>query len=695
MKKNVVIGIACASLVLIGALIYDFLPRSVSRKVIVKSKHDIVALFPTSVGEIKNLVEDTKKQAQKGIDELLALSAVQRTFENTAQALDRITLLNFSTTNHILTVLSMVSPEKELRDAATQGLQELSEFSIHMFQMNKELYNAFKEYAEGNALHENLTSVQRYFVDETMKGFKKSGLHLPQEQQDRIKKIEKQLSDLGMDFQNAINADTKKIEVSKEELVGMDDDFINGLEHAESGKYILTTAYPVYFPIMEHCSIEATRKKMFKAFISRAYPENLERLHTIIALRDELARLLGYDSYAALNIDDEMIQTPARAQEFLESLAQKASVKLVKEVEEFKRHLPDGISLNSDGTIKPWDLAYIKTYVKKKLYDVDDREIAQYFPMEHTVKELLAIYESFFDITLKETPVSGLWDPSVKLIEVYKKDSQEPYGYLLLDLFPRPNKYGHACEIDIIRGIQSDSLKIPVVAVVLANLSPSTKEKPSLLKLSEVKTFFHEFGHALHEILGATPLASFSGTNVKMDFVEMPSQMLEEWLWDADILAKLSRHYQTGKSLPRDLIDRIIASKRFGSGMFVMTQLVYSNMSLGYYGPGATKNTLAMMSDFKKTLLPQIAVDQEDYMPANFDHLIGYGARYYGYLFSKVYALDLFDTIKQHGLLNPEIGRKYRDTIIAKGGSKDPNELLEDFLGREPSQEAFIRDLGL
>ena len=236
---------------------------------------------------------------------------------------------------------------------------------------------------------------------------------------------------------------------------------------------------------------------------------------------------------------------------------------------------------------------------------------------------------------------------------------------------------------------------LPSVGLVMTNFSRAHGDRPALLKRSEVITFFHEFGHALHALLGATELASFSGTNVKTDFVEMPSQMLEEWLWDPAILKRISSHYQTNESLPDTIIVDLISLKQFGKADYILRQGYLAALSLAYYQPGADKDPYAIMHDLQQKLTQGQHFDPEDRFYASFTHLNGYGPKYYGYLWSKVYALDLFSAIKPHGLTNKEIGTKYTDLVLAKGGSQEPIKLLEDFLGRKPSTDAFFTDCGI
>jgi thimet oligopeptidase len=660
----------------------------------IRNKNQIEHIFPKNTHDIDSLVKKAKYEARQSLHAIIDVPKEEKTFENTAAVLDRAVSFNFSIVSTLISLMPLVTSDNALRESANKAHVELSEFFVDMFSQNIELYNAFKAYANGNALQENLSAEQRYFIKETMDDFQRSGLHLPQDKRAQVTKIIKELAQLTVDFENNIHTDARSLTVTRDQLAGLDDDFIQQLEKTADGAYILTTAYPIYFQVIEHCSVEKTRKDLSDEFNNRAYPKNLELLDTIISLRDQLAQLLGFESFAALNIDGEMAASPQTVQNFLDTLMKKGMQKQAEEVTLLLTDLPPSVQL-VNGKVKPWDITYIRTSYKKKHYNLDNREIAQYFPMEHTTKKLLGIYEQFFSIQLKEAPITNLWNPEVTLIEVYKPTQTEPIGYLLLDLYPRPNKYKHACQVSVIPGVIASPNNIPALAVVLANFTKSTAQTPSLLNLDEVRTFFHEFGHAIHTLLGATQLASFSGTRVKTDFVEMPSQMLEEWLWDKEILKQLSHHYKTHEPLPDELITKIIGLKNFSSGSWIIGQLLYSLMSLDYYGPGKDKDTMSMMNELKRTLMPHLIENPNDHKPASFDHLIGYGARYYSYLWSKVFALDLFNYIKQQGLLNPAIGTKYETNILSKGGSQHPQQLLEEFLGRKPSHDAFFKDLGI
>lgn len=658
-----------------------FLPQAITKP------EEIRDLFALDAQSIMPRTQAIIQEAEQALDELLAIPAAERTFANTMYALDSFTA-RISSWGALLHTLTMVSTEKDIRDMAQQAVLALEAFSIEKLSQNKELYHTVTAYHDTNFACEELTAEERYFVTETIKDFKRAGLELSDAIQEQVKAIKKELADASLIFQTTINTDQRSIKVPREALAGLTDAFIASLQK-EGDLYILGTDTPTVTQVLEHVSVEATRKALKHEYVNRGYPSNSELLKKIIALRDKLAQLLGYESYAALEIEDSMAKTVPTVEQFLRDLAQRVEPKVATEMAELQADLPEGVTLTPSGQFKSWDLGYVKESYKKKHLQIDEREIAEYFPVEKTIPALLKIYEEFFNIQLSEVPLKGFWHSEVRLITMHKDG--ELKGYLLLDLHPRPFKYTHACEIDIYKARPG----APAVAVVLANFPKPTADAPGLLKHNDVVTFFHEFGHAIHDLLSATELVGFAGTNVKRDFVEMPSQMLEEWIWDPEMLKRVSSHYKTGEPLSDELIDRLRAVKNFNTGDFVQRQLSFAELSLRSFAAGADKDPHALKESINKKLRPYIAIDPDDHFEASFGHLTGYGARYYGYLWSKVFALDMFDYIKQFGLVNPEIGSRYADEILGKGGSVDPEILLTNFLGRKPNSNAFFRDLGI
>jgi thimet oligopeptidase len=659
---------------------------------VIQTPEQVRDLFPTTVNELISRVDMVLEEARVGIEEIIATPPLQRTFDTVVLRLDRLSA-RLGCMASVAWTLKNTNSDAALRQVAEEQMLRMQAFSIDAISYNHKLYETIKACALLS--QENATEEEKKYLQETLEGFEKSGLNLPIEQQELIKKIKKELAELQNSYISNIASDTRFIAVSYEELAGLDDAFINALQQDEQGRYVLGVDYPTYFTVLENCSVESTRYGLWKEFNSRAYPVNIDILKEVVKKRDQLARLLGFQSYAQLDLDDAMAKNPARVHAFLDELSEYAAKKAIGELDLLKKELPMGVTLTSDGHIKPWDLAYIRAAYKKKYLDLDEEKIKEYFPMQKTIDELLDIYAQFLGIEFRQVSLQGLWHEDVRYIMAYSKKG-DLLGHLLLDLHPRPHKYTHACQNDIVNVMQDkDGTYHPPVLIVIANFPKPTADRPSLLKRSDVSTFFHEFGHAMHSLFGVTEMAGFAGTSVKRDFVEAPSQMLEEWLSDAIILKKVSGHYITGEPLPDSMIEKFRESKLFGVGYATQRQIGLAQFSLQLYQAGEEKDIpMLLQSIHEKTFGGMFIHHSEDHHEAAFVHLMHYGAQYYGYLWSQVFAQDMFNHIKQYGLLNYEIGKQYIEKVIGKGGSVDPEILLEDFLGRKPNMQAFLKDRG-
>lgn len=651
---------------------------------------DVVALFPTNVADVEARRDYALKNAKKQLHDIIDVPDVQRTFENTARALDNASSA-FAVGACALHVTEEVHPDKGIRDACHEAVLSIQKFSVDAF-LSPELYKAFNAYMNGNFAKEKCSPEEKTYLDETMKGFRYAGLHLPESELKEVKRLQKELAELELEFSRAINSDKSSFTATEEELAGVDKHLLANLKKTDDGKFIVTCDYPTSTEVSTNCSVSETRCRMNRAFNNRAYPANKKTLETIIAKRDELAKRLGFESFAHYDLDNQMAKNPATAISFIQELAKKVAPKEKKEFERLCSDLPVGVVL-VDGKFAPWDVGYTVEAYKKKHFKIDEREIAEYFPMEKTIQGIFDIYQKFLGLTFTLEKPSGLWHEDVSVIKITRDGILE--GYVLLDLYPRDDKYSHACMSPMVPASVNGDVKVPAVITVIANFPKSTKERPSLLKHRDVETFFHEFGHAMHGVLGKTSIKAFSGTETKRDFVEVPSQMFEEWMWDKSMLKMVSSHYKTGQPLPDELINKMVELKQFDSGYFVQRQCCLSLFALAYFDRGAQKDVDAIWRSIHEKFVAHVQFDPETHKYASFGHLTEYAAKYYGYMWSKVFALDIFDAIRKEGLLDPKIGEKLTATVLGRGGSADPSVLLKDFLGREPNQDAFLKDIGV
>lgn len=651
-------------------------------------------LFPKTAPELASRADTAIADARTAVAELLETPDARRSFETVFGALDRLGA-QLSSVSSVIHAVQMVHPDEMMRAMAAEKIIEIRQMTIDELVHNEAIYTACKELVSRDRFLDFLTPEQRLFVEETMRDFRRSGFDLSHEQRMQLAEKEKALSAINLDFETTINTDRREVFVDESALKGLDPAFIAALPTAADGTKILTTDYPIVSAVMESCAVGATREALSRAFASVAYPKNSENLAQMIRLRDEHARILGYASAAEYDCETAMVKRPERAHQFLDDLLVKVRPKLDAELAVLCADLPEGVARDEKGRVYPWDWGYIKAQYKLKHHALDEQVVAEYFPAEQTLHGLLAIYEKFFDCTFIQIPVprATFWDDSVRLIEA-RRTTGELLGHLLLDLYPRPAKYTHACQMTLIPALVDDAGLHPAIALVVANFPAETSGRPALLKHRDVTTFFHEFGHAVHALFGATRIAGFSGTRVKTDFVELPSQMLEEWMYDPAMLKMVSCHYRTGEPLSDSTIEQIRAARLVDQGDWIVRQVSYALLSLGVYAEGAQKDIDALKRTIRDRCRFYI-VPVEEHGECSFGHLTGYGALYYSYLWSKVFALDLFAQIEREGLINPVAGMRYAEAILVPGGSRDPENMLREYLGRDPQSDAFFSALGI
>lgn len=656
----------------------------------IKDKKDIVNLFAKSRKEVKSLVKDAIDQANYNLDLIYNIKDKDRNFKNTMILLDRAKA-NFDYKLNLIQVLTMVSPDKDIRDACHESILELSDFYLNNFSQNKRLYKSLKSYdVNRKNLNENLKDFQEFFIKEVFDSYKKAGLEKDDNITKEIKEVLKELSSLTLEFEKNINISNRCIKALEEDLKGLDKDFINSLKKSEDNLYTLGVDYPTFFKVIEECSVEKTREALWYEFNLRGFPENKQILIDIVKLRNKLANLLDFKTYSHLDISDQMAKNPDKVYDFLKEVSLKCKERALKEIEILKQDLPESIELLNN-KIKPWDLKFILNNYKKKHLMLDENIISEYFPIDYTLNALLNIYERFFGLKFEKFDLKNLWHEDVQAFRVYRDNKF--IGNLLLDLYPRENKYTHACQAGIIPSVKDENNNIicPALVLVITNFTKPCLNKPALLRRQEVVTFFHECGHAIHSLLGSTELVSHSGTSVKGDFVEMPSQMLEDWITDKDILKLISCHYKTKESLPDNIIEQLQKTNNAFLATSILSQIAYSLVSIDLFN-NLEKDIDNIWKD-SHSILNEMFSHCSDYGYCSFGHLTGYGSKYYGYLWSKVYAKDMFKKIKESGLLNREIGDIYASKVLSQGGSKDPEVLLKDFLGRDPNSKAFFDDL--
>lgn len=617
-----------------------------------------------------------------------AIKKANRTFANTVEALD-FSGEDLSRTGSWLALLMNVLPHGKARVQAKDALDFLEAQAIEL-EFDPGVHKALKELAE---LKPKLVGERKKLFTEMLRDYRRMGLELPTVKQKQVKVYAKQLAKLASDFRTNINNYQDHILVSREELEGLSENYINGLQQVK-GKYKVSLEYPDYVPFMENAHNEARRAELSHKYLKKGGKKNIGVLKKMVLVRDKCARLLGYKNHAHYILEVRMAKTPEAVKKFLQSLVKPLRPKVAKEFLHLEK-LKQKLSHNSRAKLASHDIAYTINQDKKLRYGVDEELVRQYFPLEVVTNGMFKIYEQLLGVKFKQISGIPTWHKDVTTYSVSEKATGKLIAYFFLDLFPREGKYGHAAVFPIISGLQlpGGDYQKPLVSMV-ANFNKPSKTQPSLLSHHEVETYFHEFGHVVHSLLTEARYGSQSGFSVPRDFVEAPSQMLENWVWDKKMLSLLSGHYKNKKQkLPDSLLKKMMAAKQH-----MVTYTSIRQLTFGTFDIILHTETVKDIAGLYAKLVKQftgLSLPKDQIFPAGFGHMDGYDAGYYGYMWSKVFASDMFTRFQKHGLLNTKVGHDYRKFILAPGGSEEAINLVSKFLGRKPNNKAFLKEIGV
>lgn len=632
---------------------------------------------------------EARVKLEKDLAALIAIPQAERTFENTIMGYERA-FDNYGNALGMSGFLSYVSTDKKFRDAANDLQMQISQYMVDVA-TRRDVYKAIREYTDTNP---RLDPVQAKLVKEMLIGFKNSGMDLNDADLEKFKALNKEKAEYIIKFDKNIQEYKDPLAVTKEQLRGLGEDYIKKLSKTDDGKYLVTLDYPDYVPFMQNADDEQARKELEFKFNRRGGQENVELLEKTLTLRREIARLLGYKNHAELRLEDRMAKNPKTVMAFLKDLQKKLKPLGKKEDKEMIAYKNSKTGKNSR-TLYSWESGYWSNKFRKENLELDSEKIKEYFPSQVVIDGMLDLFGGVFGITFEPVDIP-VWHPDVKAFKIKDKASGELVAYFYMDLYPREGKYKHAACFGLVEGEekQDGTYQIPFVAIV-ANLNKPSGDTPSLLKHSEVETLFHEFGHVLHNALTKAKYSAFSGTSVSWDFVEAPSQMLERWAWDPQVLKKISKHYQTGEALPDDLIKRMIAAKNFGAGGMYLRQDFFAQYDMTLHTADTMPDTTKLYFELTKKIRG-LPLTKGTIPQASFGHIMGgYDAGYYGYLWSEVIAEDFFGEFKKNGIFNPETGLKFRREILEKGGTLDEEKMVENFLGRPADNKPFLKSIGL
>ncbi|MDR0291244.1 MAG: Zn-dependent oligopeptidase [Elusimicrobium sp.] len=644
--------------------------------------------FDYKAGDLAAAESAARARLEKDLQKVLNVPAGRRTFENTVLAYTRA-FEDYGDAFGIPLFLAYVSPDGKLRDAATELQAEVSAYMVEVG-TRKPLYNAVKEYADTAP---SLGVPEAKLLKDMMIGFRKSGLNLPDDKLEIYRENSTKRSENSITFSKNIR-DNKDFElVTLEDLKGLPQEYIDRLERVED-KYKITLNYPDYVPFMQNSESDSARKALEFKYMRRGGEDNVKLLEDTLKLRAAVAKLLDYKNYADFKLEYQMAKNPQNVENFLHDLEKKLKPYGKKETKKLLE-LRQNTTGDKDKILYGWQAGYWGNQYKKLNYGVDQEKIKEYFPADAVINGMLEIFGNLFGVSFEPANIP-VWHKDVKAYKVVDKDDKQTVAYVYMDMFPREGKYKHAACFDLVDGHEKrdGSYQIPFTAIV-SNFNPPSENMPPLLKHDEVETLFHEFGHVLHNALTKAKYSGLSGTAVAGDFVEVPSQMLENWAWQPVVLKKISKHYKTGAPLPDEIIEKLIKGKHALSARFYQRQAFFADYDMYLH----THNKPVDTTELYFKLADRITggpVTPGTLPQAGFDHIMGgYDAGYYGYLWAEVIAQDFFSVFEKNGIDDAATGKKFREDILSVGGTYEEEDIVEKFLGRKVDNGPFIKSLGL
>jgi thimet oligopeptidase len=665
-----------------------------------------------------NLIELTKKyisDSSKIYDYISNLKQSEICYESIINVLqDEYAIMNYF--YNTSSFLQYVIEDDDIRQASITCSKLLNEYFI-LINSRMDVYNKILVYYNGitnNDKFKNKYPEDYKFIKKIINNYKRNGIELDEINKKLLNEISVKITDLETDFSNNLNEENTVVLFKKDELKGLSSDFLDKLnvsgdenkivDNYVNDKYNVNLKYSTYNPCMKRVENEETRKKLEYLFNTRCLNENIKILIELLPLRNKKAELLGYNNHLEYITSNLMAKNGKNVNDMIDQIIEKTNSAIKSDINELKKIKSNKLKTNIDDTqIFPHDLQYYQELLEKQNYDVDKNKLREYFPINHVIDTIFNIYQQLFELKFEESD-KPIWHSSVKAYAMH--EDEKFIGTFYLDLFPRMNKYGHAAcfPLQPACSLSNKELIYPISAIV-CNFSEPSKEFPSLLDYSEVITFFHEFGHVIHQLLGRTKFSLFSGSSTEMDFVEAPSQMLENWCWEKESIKMLSKHYVSGNPIDDTTIDNLIKSKNILNGLHLRKQLYLTKFDLQVH---SDKKIISVLEDsnidIKKkasTLyklsknihqnMTSIIPTSNTFQPASFGHIAGgYDAQYYSYLWSIIYASDMFYEKFKGNLFNAKIGKEYKNNVLKKGGVLTGDKLFKNFVGRKVDITHFL-----
>ena len=629
-------------------------------------------------------------------------TAAEPNFENTILAYECCSeQVDF--VSNIFSNLELTNSSDEMQKISQEFYPRLSAFSSDL-SLDPVIFSRVKK-VHDHPVQLGLTYEQIRLTEKIYTNFVRNGALLSETDKEKIRKIDDEMSTLSPKFSENVLKATNAFEMvlsNRQDLDGLPEGAIEAAAHlaetkGKKGQWIFNLHYPSYAPFSTYAKNRSLREKMWRAYGSKAFNDSFDNQQIIlrtIQLRNERAQLLGYSTHADYVLSQRMAEEPEVVFDFMQNMITKAKPAALKDIEEIKDFAKE---LDGIQELMPWDLSYYSEKLKEKKYHFNEEDLRPYFKLENVVDGLFLHAEKLYGIQFKENNSIPLYHPEVKAYEVY--DAEKKYvGLFYTDFFPRESKKGGAWMTNFReQGTWGGTVKRPHVSIV-CNFTKPTPTKPSLLTFDEVSTAFHEFGHALHGLLSQCTYKSIAGTNVKWDFVELPSQIMENWIKEKESLDMFAKHYETNEPMPLELIEKLKKSMQFQAGLACLRQMNFAMMDMKWHttNPSEIKNVddFETMATAETRLMPKIPGTNSS---CAFGHIFagGYSAGYYSYKWAEVLDADAFECFKENGIFNKTIARKFLDTILSKGDTEQPMELFKKFRGRAPSVDALLRRDGL
>jgi peptidyl-dipeptidase Dcp len=641
------------------------------------------------------------EKAKKEIDIIVSNSEFP-TFENTIEALefsgqelDRISSIFFN--------LNSAETNDEIQKIAQEVSPLLSEFGNDIT-LNEDLFKRIKAVYNAKA-DLNLSVERNTLLDKRYKSFSRNGANLPEDKKVQLRAMDKELSQLKLKFGENILAETNKFELlinNENDLSGLPEGAKEAAKQLAESKnkegWMITLDYPSYIPFMTYADNRELRKQLSLAFGSKAFKndelDNQEIVIKIANLRFQRAQLLGYKTHAHFVLEERMAKTPEKVENFLNELLEKAKPAAQREFDDLENFAKE---LDAIDRLEKWDSAYYSEKLKQKLFNLDDEQLKPYFKLENVINGAFSVANKLFDLNFEEIDTIDKYHEDVLTYKV-TDNKVNLVSIFYADFFPRAGKRNGAWMTSYkSQYVQNDKEERPHVSIV-CNFTKPTKSKPSLLTFNEVTTLFHEFGHALHGMLANTRYPSLSGTSVFWDFVELPSQVMENWCFEKEALELFAKHYETNEVIPMDLVHKIKESATFQEGLQTLRQISFGLLDMSWHGQDPTAITNVKAQEIKAfgdtQLFPDVA---ENCMSTAFAHIFqgGYASGYYSYKWAEVLDADAFEYFKEEGIFNKTVAKKFKDHVLSQGGTEDPMILYKRFRGQEPKPEALLKRAGL